>query len=284
MNTRTTLVAVFRDSASAERARQELTSAGFAASDIDHRSSTHFASDAATGNTGITGATPASHSSGGGIGGWFRSMFGGDDDRDTMSYSSAIESGGVALTVQTDDAQVDRAAEILNRNGAIDVDEQDTGLNTGTTSTHSTAGASLADNVSGRGLDTDRAGHVIPIVEEELAVGKRAVRRGGVRIVSRVQETPVEEQVSLRDETVRVTRTAVDRPASEADFTAVAGGAIEMTEVDEEAVVSKQARVVEEIIVGKETTERTETVRDTVRRTDVEVEDLGSDVTKTRKG
>jgi len=36
-------------------------------------------------------------------------------------------------------------------------------------------------------------------------------------------------------------------------------------------VVAKTARVVEEVVVGRETTERTETVKDTVRREEVEV-------------
>ena len=48
---------------------------------------------------------------------------------------------------------------------------------------------------------------------------------------------------------------------------------IEAAETSEEAVVSKEARVREEVVVRKEAEERTETVRDTVRRTEVEIED-----------
>jgi len=111
----------------------------------------------------------------------------------------------------------------------------------------------------------------VPIVEEQLNVGKRQVEGGGVRVNTRVEEKPVEAQVNLRDENVRVERRAVDRPASEADF-ANAGGTVEVTEHKEVPVVNKEARVVEEVIVGKEANQRTETVRDTVRRTDVDVE------------
>jgi len=129
-------------------------------------------------------------------------------------------------------------------------------------------------------IEGDRGEATIPIVEEELAVGKRAVRRGGVRVISTVVERPVEEQVTLREETVRVDRHPVNRPATEADFAAASrSGAIEVTEMKEEAVVSKDARVVEEVRVGKETTERTETVRDTVRRTEVKTEDIRSEGT-----
>jgi len=115
----------------------------------------------------------------------------------------------------------------------------------------------------------------IPIVEEELRVGKRQVQTGGIRVFQRVEEKPVEENVTLREEHVRVERHAVDRPATEADFNkAFTGAALELTETAEQAVVQKQARVVEEVVVGKEATQRTETIRDTVRRTDVEVQEV----------
>jgi uncharacterized protein (TIGR02271 family) len=121
----------------------------------------------------------------------------------------------------------------------------------------------------------------IPVVEEELQVGKREVERGGVRVRTEVQEKPVEEKVNLREEHVRVERRPVDRPASEADINrARQGGTIEVREKAEQPVVQKQARVVEEVVVGKEATQRTETVRDTVRRSDVEVEET-NDTTNT---
>ncbi|MDP8929197.1 MAG: YsnF/AvaK domain-containing protein [Actinomycetota bacterium] len=45
---------------------------------------------------------------------------------------------------------------------------------------------------------------------------------------------------------------------------------IEVSETDEEAVVEKEARIVEEVVVSKDAVEHEETVRDTVRRTDVD--------------
>jgi uncharacterized protein (TIGR02271 family) len=116
----------------------------------------------------------------------------------------------------------------------------------------------------------------VPVVEEEVQVGTRQVRRGGVHLYTRVVERPVEETGRLRDEEVRVERRPVDRPATEADFAAAKEGTVEVTETDEEAVIVKQARVVEEVVVSKDVTERTETVRDTVRRTEVEVEPTGA--------
>jgi uncharacterized protein (TIGR02271 family) len=115
----------------------------------------------------------------------------------------------------------------------------------------------------------------IPVVQEELKVGKREVQRGGVRVFSRVVETPVNESVSLREEHVNVERRPVDQPISTADSTAFKEQSIEMRERAEEAVVQKSARVVEEVVVGKEASQRQENISDTVRHTEVQVEQLG---------
>ena len=113
---------------------------------------------------------------------------------------------------------------------------------------------------------------VIPIVEEQLSVGKREVERGRVRVRSYVVETPVEETC------VCVTKPSmwsaagwtVRRATSPRD--AFRERTIEVTETDEEAVVAKTARVTEEVVISKDVTERTERVSDTVRRTEVDVE------------
>jgi len=147
----------------------------------------------------------------------------------------------------------------------------------GTTESVGTTGTfAQADTTSARTLDTSDEVS-IPIVEESISVGKREVDSGGVRVTQRVEETPVREQVSLRDENVSVERRAVDRAATGADFANVREGVVEVRERDEQAVVEKQARIVEEVVVGKEVRERTETIEDTVRRTDVDVQQLGGE-------
>ena len=110
----------------------------------------------------------------------------------------------------------------------------------------------------------------LSLSEETFAVGKRAVNRGTTRVRRYVVETPVEETVSLRDERVTVERRPVTdgRPVTNADFS---DKTIEMTETAEEAVISKQARVREEVVIRKDATEHSETIRDTVRREDVEI-------------
>jgi stress response protein YsnF len=104
------------------------------------------------------------------------------------------------------------------------------------------------------------------------------VETGGARLRSRIIERPVEESLRLREERVRVERNAVNRPATEAELNSFKEGQIDMIEHAEVPVVSKEARVVEEISLSKEVEEHEETIRDTVRKTEVDVEDLTKDV------
>ena len=98
---------------------------------------------------------------------------------------------------------------------------------------------------------------------------------------SYVVETPVQEQVNRRQEHVSVERRPVDLTGKENLFQE---RTIEATEKAEQAVVSKQARVKEELVVKKDVDQRTETVSDTVRRTEVKVDDeRGSAASKARK-
>jgi uncharacterized protein (TIGR02271 family) len=109
----------------------------------------------------------------------------------------------------------------------------------------------------------------IPVIEESLQVGKREVEKGGIRLRSRIVEEEVNNDVNLRDEKVQVERRPVDRPATEGD---IREENIEMTERTEVPVVSKTARVVEEVSLNKEVEQRNETVSDTVKKTQVDIE------------
>lgn len=122
---------------------------------------------------------------------------------------------------------------------------------------------------------------VLPVIEEQLAVGKRTVERGTARVQTRVEEIPVEESVTLREENVTVERRAADRPVESAPG-AFQEGVIEVTEMAEVPVVAKEARVVEEVVVNKSVTEHQETVRDTVKRTDVDVDEVDANVQSNR--
>lgn len=121
----------------------------------------------------------------------------------------------------------------------------------------------------GTGARTAEDG-TIEVVDEELSVGKRAVERGAVRVRSYVREEPVSAEVDLRSERVVVERRPVDRPVREGDLR---DQVLEARETSEEAVVSKQAHVVEEIGLRKETEVEHRQIQDTVRKTEVEIED-----------
>ena len=223
---------------------------------------------------------------------------------DAAYYAEGLRSGGALVSVRANDNQVDDAVEIMNRYANSDGGLAGTGADadyttdeasytagtttdlTGTDMGTGTTGMSTVDTgVAGTGMgvtdvDTSRVADMgegearLAVAEEQLRVGKREVSRGGMRVRRVVTERPVEEQVVLRDETIRVDRRPVDRSASGTEdlFTEQT---FEFTETDEEAVVAKEARVIEEVVVGKTVEERTETVRDTVRRSDVEVEEVG---------
>ena len=130
-------------------------------------------------------------------------------------------------------------------------------------------GDSLAGERSYREGDLNRDGS-IDVVEERMTVAKREADLGRVRVRSYVRETPVEEAVNLREERVSIERRPVDRAATDADFQ---DQTIEAREYAEEAVVNKEARVVEEVALHKDVQDREEVVRDTLRKTEVEIED-----------
>jgi len=117
----------------------------------------------------------------------------------------------------------------------------------------------------------------IPVIQEEMQVGKREVETGGVRLRARVFEKPVEENLRLRKERVYVERNPVNRPATEADYQAFKEGTIEATETTEVPVVNKESNVVEEVRLKKQVEEKEEKIRGSVRRQDVDVEQKRKD-------
>src|SRR5918994_2226857 len=175
-----------------------------------------------------------------------------DDDR--YAYAEGMSRGGVTLAITAEGGQIDRVSEIAERRGAVDMAEREAtwrregwtgytgGTAAGTSATASTRGASAASRGTTEGEEA------IPIVEENLRVGKRQVEGGRVRIRSYVVETPVQEQVSLRQEHVHVERRPVDRTATTGD-NLFRERTIEAEERAEEAVVSKEARVKEELVL-----------------------------------
>ena len=213
----------------------------------------------------------------------------GVPEEDAAHFNEGVRRGGTLLAVRAEDSMAHRVAGIMSSDGAVNIDERaeqykQTGfLPTASTTTPAPAPMKPTPAPVATAQTTteiNRAGEtVIPVIEEELEVGKREVQSGGVRVYTHVTQTPVEENVTLREEHVTVDRHAVDRPVSTADVNALQDKSFELRETSEVPVVSKEARVVEEVVVGKEATQRTETITDTVRRTDVQVEELNTQPT-----
>jgi uncharacterized protein (TIGR02271 family) len=194
------------------------------------------------------------------------------------AYADAMNEGDTLLIVDVEDSLVDRTAAVLNQYGAIDVGRRSRATSEREIEREpereievAAAPTSIPSPPVSQTVPIT-AQTTVPVIQEELEIGKRTIERGGVRVHSHVEEMPVEEVIRLREEHVEVERRAVDRPVSAAD--AFGEVTVEVTETAEQPVVAKVARVVEEVVVGKKTEEHDETIEDTVRRQDVEVEPL----------
>lgn len=182
-------------------------------------------------------------------------------------YAEGVRRGGFVISLTVKDEDVERASDIMDDHGAVDIEERAAGWKqAGWTGFDERAAAYTPEQTA-----RERKEAVLPVTEESVKIGKREISKGGVRVYSRVVETPVEEKVSLREEHAKVSRRSVDRPLA-AGEEAFKESSVEIHETAEEPVVSKQARVKEEVVVGREARERTETIRETARRTEVSVE------------
>ena len=172
----------------------------------------------------------------------------GFGEGDARGYAEAARGGKTLVVAKAPDEKLDEAVAIIER--------------------HEDAGSGEAPR---------EQGETVQEIEEELSVGKRKVATGGVRVTTNVSERPVEETVTLREEKVQAERKPADRELSpEEAEAAFQGQTVEVLATGEEAEVAKRARVVGEVAVGKQVAEREETVKDTVRRTEVEVEEVGA--------
>jgi len=233
----TTITAVFDDQASAKRAQESLAEHGIARDRVT-----------------------LLHGAGAGLPG---------TDAESAAYSEALRRGGALVLARVDGLQLATAVESLEANGAVDLERREQDWRASEWTGGSAAGTATA---TPGGAAANRGEDAIQVVEERLVIGKRDVSRGTVRVRVHVEETPVEVPVTLREEHVVVERHPVDRPVTPADTEAFRSKTIEAAGVTEEAVAAKQVLVTEEIALHKEAVERMETVRDTVRRTEVDIE------------
>ena len=270
-----TIVAVFDTAEHAVAAVRDLEAAGVPSGAISQHAGTAQGGTALAGQTAPhTTVNPQREQ------GFWASLFGADPDygHDSTVYDRSLQGGSTVVTVRASGDHLDEAVRVLERHNPVDIDERAASYGLGASNK-----ASEMTSASAKGVRPEAAAtaaraagttsgepRTLSLSEETLAVGKRAVNRGTTRVRRYVVETPVEETVSLRDEHVSVERRpVVDGRAVGSD--SFGDKVIELTETAEEAVISKQARVREEVVIHKDATDRTETVRDTVRREDVEI-------------
>jgi uncharacterized protein (TIGR02271 family) len=225
----------------------------------------------------------------------------GVPEDDANYYAEGVRRGGTLISVDASDDRAEHAVAIMKRHGAVEIDKRAaqwrdegwSGFDADATQTafdaFSGGGQKLASDADvtaehqrlpveprepRRAAGTASREVAVPVVEEQLQVGKREVERGGVRVQTHVTETPVQENVDLREEHVNVERRPVDYTFHGTESEAFQESLVEIREAYEELVVKKKARVVEEVVVNKDVEQRTETIHETLRRTDVNVEPI----------
>jgi uncharacterized protein (TIGR02271 family) len=263
------IVALFETDSAADAAARDLENEGIAASAIRrYRPGT-------TGSSYSTTAETPSH--GGGFWAWLLGEEDGIDakrgmyPRDHEIYERGVSAGNAVLSVTVlDQAEADQAMTILDAHHPLQIDDGGSGLVADASVSpmpHVTPpGASPSSSLAGSATGEQ----IIPLKEEQVEVGKRMVDHGVTRVRRYVVETPVQRDVTLHGERVTIERR---HPVG---GVGAQGGAfeertVEVRETEEVPVVEKMSRVVEEVAIRKEATERKETVRDTVRREQVEV-------------
>ncbi len=255
------IVTLFDTAEHADAAKRNLEMAGFSADDIS------LASKQSMGEGEQTLREP---------GLWHR-LFGGDiEQHEATVYGNTVDSGGVVLTLRAPEADVPKAMGILNAHNAVDVENRavEHGLIDAKANAAPPAAAAPAPKVAAAAAAAVSAGNrdeVLRLAEEQLNVGKRLVQEGTTRIRRFVTEKPVEAQVTLHEEHAEVVRRAAANPESLQDVD-WGDKTIEVTETAEEAVVSKTAHIAEEVVVSRSGSDHVETVRDKVRRQQVEVD------------
>jgi uncharacterized protein (TIGR02271 family) len=225
-------------------------------------------------------------------------------ESDHAHYGRHIEAGRTVLAVTVEQVESQRVIDLLADQMPLKLD--DVGTEAGATGTQDTTavreGTMREGTMDGVGegtmrevgmmgtrhamtepkfiSETNEREEVIPLAEEQVEISKRRVDHA-TRIRRYVVETPVERQVTLRDETVEIERR---RPV---ENTSLGAGAFEERTVEvhtssEQPDVIKTANIAEEVVVHKTVTERPETVRETVRKEQVEV--INDDPTAARRG
>ena len=267
-----TVVAVYDTAAHAEAAVKALKAGGFADADISVFDDDRLAGGKKAIAEGVKEA-----------GLWHR-LFGGDvHEHEAAVYHQTLERGGVVVSARVLDNEVAHAIAILDLHRPVDV--HDRAVTSGIApAAHVEAVEKKLDAVPLAAIQkvavpaklAEAHDGVLRLAEEQLQVGKRMVETGRTRVRRFVTEHEASADVALHNEHAEVLRRAITDPkyVGVIDW---ADGEIEVVETAEHALVNKTARSVEEVSLKKIGTDHVETVKDKIRRQQVEIERVGAD-------
>jgi uncharacterized protein (TIGR02271 family) len=267
-----TLVAVYDTPAHADAAVKALKAAGFAESDISVFDAARLKAGRATMSAGVKDS-----------GLWHR-LFGTDVyEHEADIYGQTIEDGGAVISVRVPPSEVAHASAVLDIHHPVDVHDRATTTGVAPPARVETIEKKIeavplaaVQQVAVSPRLAAAQPEILRLAEEQLQVGKQMVEAGKTRVRRFVTERDVAQDVTLHDEHAEVIRKAISDPkyVGEIDW---ADGTIEVVETAEHALVNKTARVVEEVGLRKIGAEHVETIRDKLRRQQVEIERLGPD-------
>ena len=194
-----TLVGLYDTFAESKQVVQELVENGFARRDI--RLATHSAEEDVRDYDADYTYTGTALSTSRGRGLIDLLTRSGVPQSEADSYAEGVRRGGTLVLVKARDEQSERGLEIMNRLHSVDINTRATQWRQEGWSRfdpdaepYATTEVSQERERYGRRM-ADDGETTIPVVEEELTVGKREVERGHVRVHTYIEEVPVEEEV-----------------------------------------------------------------------------------------
>ena len=195
------------------------------------------------------------------------------EDRATL-YAEVARRGAPVVIIEVEDRLADSVAQLLDEHGSLDLDSAARRWRTSGWEGYRESAQPFEESEARRErMELERES--MAVIQEVVNVGNREVEQGGMRLRSFITETPVPENIELREEHVEVKREAVAEPLpSSADDSTFTEEEHVVTATTEEPVIEKRVRVVERVQVEKTADTRTETIEETERRRDVEVEPL----------
>jgi len=266
------IVTMFSNTADAEGAKRSLLKAGFDDNDIDVISGDRLNKE----------EHEARHP------GLWQRLFGDTvDEEQAEVYEDALRTGGVVLTLRADEEQLPRALSIIDAHDSGNMQQYGEPGLSNDTDIQSSAGVPTDELYTGEvqptgvtpvrtsltGDETEE--EVLRLAEERLEVGKRLVSEGSTRVRRYTVTDDVSKEVSLHEQHADIFRRPLTQHASPDDVD-WSEKTVEVAETHELPVINKTVQVKEEVVVRTDQSERVETVNDSVRRQEVDIDHAGA--------